>query len=128
MIRIWKFGAKPAASTPSKQAVPTKSTPLKKPTNPSGNKTQWYAVAVVPGKRCCLAAKQVAKKRWLSANAPRLPLDRCDQRTCECRYQHHSDRRGTPRRRVDREALPHAFDGQERRVSRRDRRKPVLDK
>jgi hypothetical protein len=120
MIKIWGFGAK--------QPVPTKSIKAKKPASPSTNKTKWYAVSVVPGKRCCLAAKQVFKKRWLSADAPRLPLERCDLRTCECRYQHHTDRRGTPRRRVDREALPHPFDGQEKRVLKRERRRPVVEK
>jgi hypothetical protein len=128
MIKIWRFGAKPPASTPSKQAATSKITPAKKPASPSANKTKWYAVSVIPGKRCCLAAKQMARKRWLSADAPRLPLERCDLRTCECRYQHHTDRRGTPRRRVDREALPHPFDGQEKRVIKRERRRPVIDK
>jgi hypothetical protein len=128
MIKIWRFGAKPPASTPSKQAVQSKSTPVKRPTTPSTNKTKWYSVSVVPGKRCCTAAKQVARKRWLSADAPRLPLEKCDLRTCECRYQHHTDRRGIPRRRVDREALPHQFDGQDKRTIKRDRRRPVFDK
>jgi hypothetical protein len=127
MIKIWRFGAKPPASLAPK-VVPTKRTPLKKPPSTAANKTRWYAVSVIPGKRCCLAAKQVLRKRWLSAEAPRLPLERCDQRTCECRYQHHTDRRGVPRRRVDREALPHPFDGVNKRVSRRDRRKPEIDK
>jgi hypothetical protein len=128
MIKIWRFGAKPPAAKPSKQAVPTKSTQPKKPMNSNGNKTKWYSVSVMPGKRCCAAAKQLAKKRWLSTAAPRLPLERCDQRTCECRYQHHTDRRGMPRRRVDREALPHQFDGQDKRTIKRDRRRPVMDK
>jgi hypothetical protein len=120
MIKIWGFGAK--------QPVPIKRIEAKKSASPSTNKTKWYAVSVVPGKRCCLAAKQALKKRWLSADAPRLPLERCDLRTCECRYQHHSDRRGMPRRRVDRQALPHPFDGQEKRVLKRERRRPVIEK
>lgn len=88
------------------------------------NQAQWSAVALVPGPRCCAAVKVAARKRWLSAVAPRFPLPGCDARVCECRYQHHSDRRAGPRRRADRDALPRQYEGQERRASRRDRRAP----
>jgi hypothetical protein len=119
MIKIWRFSAQPPASAPkAKSAPPKPSHPLKPP------KLKWYSVSLVPGKRCCLAVKQLARKRWLSADAPRFPVAKCDMKTCECRYQHHDDRRGTPRRRVDREALPRSYEGDERRASRRERRRP----
>ena len=61
----------------------------------------YHAVAVVPGARACNAAKQSARKRFLSAEAPLLPLKNCDAAACTCRYQHYEDRRGDPRRVVD---------------------------
>jgi hypothetical protein len=114
MIKIWRFGAQPPAAKPSVKSAPSKP-----------KLSAWSAVALVPGKRSCTAVKILARKRWLSADAPRFPVAKCDCRTCECRYQHYEDRRGTPRRGVDRQALPRNYDGAERRASRRDRRRPA---
>ncbi len=61
----------------------------------------YHAVAIIPGPRACGEAKNIARKRFLSAEAPLLPLKNCDAATCTCRYQHHEDRRGEPRRVVD---------------------------
>ena len=108
MIRMWSFGAGSVVAMKSERP----------------GKSPWYAVSVLPGARCCAAVKTLAKKRWLSAEAPRLPVPNCDARTCDCRYQHHTDRRAAPRRRVDRDALPRNFDGQDRRTRARDRRRP----
>jgi hypothetical protein len=118
MIKIWGFGARPPASKPPPNSARPGKTPDTTP------RTQWYAVSLVPGKRCCAAVKYAARKRWLSAVAPRFPLPGCDVKNCECRYQHHSDRRGNPRRATDRDALPRQYSGAERRLVRRDRRTP----
>lgn len=107
MIKIWGFGSRSGAPPPGTPA-----------------KSRWAAVQLVPGLRCCAAVKLAARKRWLSAVAPRFPLAGCDLKTCECRYQHHSDRRAGPRRRADRNALPRQYEGAERRAPRRDRRQP----
>ena len=112
MIKLWSFGARPPTKAPGR------------PPNPSPSKSQWYAVQLLPGTRCCTAVKAAARKRWLSAVAPRFPLPGCDVKTCECRYQHHADRRAGPRRRADRDALPRQYEGPERRVPRQDRRRP----
>jgi hypothetical protein len=114
MIKIWNFGSRSGSATPPKGAPPDK----------APEKSRWDAVQLVPGLRCCTAVKQAARKRWLSAVAPRFPLPGCDLTTCECRYQHHADRRAGPRRRADRNALPRQYEGQERRAPRRDRRRP----
>ena len=106
MIKIWGFGSR--GKTPT--ATPKKS--------------QWSAVSLVPGTKCCTAVKAAARRRWLSPVAPRFPLPGCDMKTCECRYQHHADRRAAPRRRADRDALPRQYEGKERRATRRDRRLP----
>ncbi len=122
MIKLWGFGSRPPAATPTKTVRPNKARTRTPNTTP--NKTEWYAVSLVPGPRCCTAVKVAARKRWLSAIAPRFPLAGCDVKTCTCRYQHHSDRRAAPRRRADRDALPRQYEGQERRATRRDRRRP----
>jgi hypothetical protein len=63
---------------------------------------QWHAIEIRCGKRCCEAAQAAAGKRYLAAEAPSLPLPNCDRRgRCDCRYQHHADRRGGPRRAAD---------------------------
>ncbi len=46
----------------------------------------------------CDAAMQQHGKRYLSAEAPILPLSECDQQSCRCRFKHHDDRRHEQRR------------------------------
>jgi hypothetical protein len=65
-------------------------------------KNSWRAVAVIPGASACEAARRMSGKRFLTRDAPRLPLRDCDhQDTCKCKYQHLSDRRGEARRTAD---------------------------
>jgi hypothetical protein len=52
----------------------------------------------VPGATHCQAAEAVKGRRFLSTEAPILPLRECDVAACKCKYRHHEDRRGTPRR------------------------------
>ena len=59
----------------------------------------FHAVEIRCTKNACQAAQDTRGKRYLSAEAPRLPLDPCDQPDrCQCRYQHYEDRRGDSRR------------------------------
>jgi hypothetical protein len=59
----------------------------------------WRAVSVVPGGAACEAALQLRARRFLTRDAPRLPLLDCNrQDECQCKYQHLPDRRGDPRR------------------------------
>ena len=62
-------------------------------------------------------------KRFLSSEAPLLPLDGCTLRNCQCRYVHYEDRRERDRRNLYSHTMASApaFAGQERR-SRTDRR------
>lgn len=60
---------------------------------------RWHAVSVKPGKPACMAATSGQDRRWLSREAPMLPLPGCTQPdTCRCTYAHHDDRRGGGRR------------------------------
>jgi len=50
---------------------------------------------------CCQAARDIAGQRFLTKNAPMLPLDDCDSDACICGYQRFDERRDEPRRLSD---------------------------
>jgi hypothetical protein len=87
----------------------------------------YHAVSIVVGPKACAVAQSCAGIRFLSREAPRLPLRDCDCADCRCRYAHHDDRRIRTRRIADgRDAQPNRpYDGPERRLrsssGRRDR-------
>ena len=55
--------------------------------------TPNHAVAIKLGADACDAARQIANERYLSDEAPRLPLNDCDGRECHCKFKHYADRR-----------------------------------
>ncbi len=64
---------------------------------------RWHAVSIVAGLGSCAAIGAVHQKRFLSIEAPALPLPDCSNRAyCHCRYVKHPDRRTTLRRMTDR--------------------------
>lgn len=70
-----------------------------KPEKPGANPPQAYhAVSIQPGNPCCQRARALQGQRFLSRDAPPLPLKNCSRETCTCHYQHYDDRRGGPRR------------------------------
>lgn len=69
-----------------------------KPLAPKRPPRPWHAVSIVPGSQSCAGAAGLARKRFLSREAPSLPLKACDQAQCTCHYEHHDDRRKGPRR------------------------------
>jgi hypothetical protein len=82
---------------------------------PAGVRNLFHGVAVETprGDRMCRAAASIVGQRYLSEEAPALPLPDCDTpRDCRCVYQHFTDRRtdtrresdiGLPNRHVDRD-------------------------
>jgi hypothetical protein len=78
----------------------------------------FHAVSIDVGPQACDAAKARIGVRFLSREAPRLPLADCGRTDCSCRYVHHDDRRSFARRISDnRDALPPApYSGPERRL------------
>ena len=59
----------------------------------------FHAVEIRCTNNACQAAQDTHSERYLSADAPPLPLGQCDRPDqCQCRYQHHEDRRGNSRR------------------------------
>jgi len=67
---------------------------------------RFHAVTIVAPVTACAAAQACKGKRYLSKEAPRLPLEACDAARCECKYRHFTDRRGTPRRAEEKGAAP----------------------
>ncbi len=78
----------------------------------------YHAVSVVPGNGACEQARRLKDKRFLSAEAPNLPLDLCDASSCTCRYRHHDDRRYHVRREQDQGLPGRDRHGGERRAGR----------
>ncbi len=63
---------------------------------------KWHSVSVKPGRSGCKAVQELKHKRWLSKDAPVLPLKDCQQPGhCSCVYQHHADRRAGDGRRAE---------------------------
>jgi hypothetical protein len=78
----------------------------------------FHSVSIIPGRGACVRANQCSGTRYLSRQAPRLPLPACDAAECNCRFKHHNDRRAGPRRRTDIGFMPGTFNGAERRQAR----------
>jgi hypothetical protein len=70
----------------------------------------WHAVGINTGVLCCRASVFLRETRFLSRQAPPLPLQGCTQpKTCRCRYKHYSDRRTGPRRASESELFQDAL-------------------
>jgi len=88
----------------------------------------WHAVSVVPKGASCQAAHAIRGTRFLSAEAPRLPLVQCtNPKSCICAYKHFEDRRGAPRRKDEAGGLRKSARAGEERRSVRDRRDTDTD-
>lgn len=59
----------------------------------------FHAVSISPGDDRCQAAEQMVGMRFLSTEAPQVPLYGCTAESCTCRYVHHEDRRSKMKRR-----------------------------
>jgi hypothetical protein len=62
---------------------------------------KFHAVSIEPGRNCCHGARLLQGTRFLSHEAPALPLKQCKVDECTCHYAHHADRRIGPRRARD---------------------------
>jgi hypothetical protein len=77
----------------------------------------YHSVSIVVCEGACVAARTLRGKRFLSAEAPTLPLASCGG-ACRCSYKHHDDRRQKRRRSADRPEPPRHWTEAERRQSR----------
>lgn len=87
---------------------------------------RFHSVSIVSNGSGCEKVNALSGKRFLSKEAPELPMEECTQASCQCRYQHHQDRRQVGHdRRVDygvTRELYGAFGEQNRRDNPRGRR------
>ena len=60
--------------------------------------TEFHAVSIKRGPDACDAVKAIHDARFLSREAPRLPLPDCMSGHCRCTYEHFHDRRDGGRR------------------------------
>jgi hypothetical protein len=90
----------------------------KAPPRPAAPANPYHAVSIVPSGNACDAAYRFAGQRFLSRQAPRLPLPSCDAKHCTCRFKHHKDQRTGPRRNSDLGMITSSWTGPERRERR----------
>jgi hypothetical protein len=117
--------AEATGRSPVKKSLPAHA-PASSSTANNSAANKYRAVSIQCPAEGCAAAKALDKKRFLTREAPVLPLKDCDQATCHCSYAHHADRRSVD---DDRRSI-HSLQtelytrtaGQERRT-RRGRRK-----
>lgn len=53
----------------------------------------YRSAEIVCGKNACEGARALSGIRFLAADVPRLPLERCSVSRCMCTYTRHNDRR-----------------------------------
>lgn len=95
-----------------------------KPGTPTSDR-RWHAVSVKPGPGACNIADNGRDRRWLSREAPMLPLPGCtNPDRCGCTYKHHDDRRSMDRRAEDTDAFARPTRVADERRSRKTRRAP----
>ena len=91
--------------------------------------SRYHCVEVCPGVHACKAARQLGHVRYLSSEAPGLPVSGCTEPQCACRYIHHPDRRQDDRRDPYGEwanVLPVMVGERRSRTERRTSRESVL--
>jgi hypothetical protein len=86
----------------------------------------FHAVSIVPARPCCKLVRRYTSVRYLTADAPHLPLAGCRAPHCGCRSMHHEDRRIEDRRNpfgIDH--VPIGMDTNRRGQDRRRAHKPA---
>lgn len=102
-LRLRRQQADPKAKShkhsSAKSGTPTKAGGSKTPEpSKAAAKTRYHCVSVACGKGACNLAKQMSDQRFLPAETPTLPLPGCTAMNCQCRFNHHDDRRHGSRR------------------------------
>jgi hypothetical protein len=91
-------------------------------------KVQWHAVSVSSEAGSCFHARLLKGLRFLSTEAPPLPLADCTQpASCTCTYKKYSDRRAELRRSHEISGIRRPSPEQDQRTTR-GRRKRDLEK
>ena len=62
-----------------------------------GASNPYHAVSIEPREKGCQAVELIQSQRFLSDDAPGLPLPDCSASDCRCKYIHFADRRSGAR-------------------------------
>jgi hypothetical protein len=90
----------------------------------AAKRSNWHAVEVVSPKSGCPAAQALKGQRFLSAEAPLLPLPDCIRSAlCGCLYRKYADRRTESRRENDDTPLRRTLRPAQDRRTKRGRRR-----
>jgi hypothetical protein len=91
--------------------------------SPDRDAGTFHAVSIRFDQRsACDAARKLKKQRFLSAEAPRLPLPGCTARQCACSYRRYADRRAGSRRASETGSFEPLFRGRDQRTNPKGRR------
>jgi len=99
-----------------KRAKARSSSSRKTASSTSNREEKFRAVSIQTGPRACTAAKYLKDKKFLSAQAPELPLSRCDISDCKCKYVYHKDRRDEDDRRFPSHIMEGVFSDKDKRT------------
>jgi hypothetical protein len=103
----------------SPRSYPAKTSTSRAKAKPVHTGADYRAVSIAPNIECSALGKDVAGKRYLLREAPRLPLAGCaTPATCSCKYRKHADRRDGDRRLLGTIETGRWFAGAERRTHR----------
>lgn len=80
----------------------------------------YHCVTIETAEHCCKAVEKLLDKRFLSVDAPQLPLHNCQISNCQCHYQHYDDRRDEHAGRRNNFGLGHDLFDTENQFNRRE--------
>lgn len=113
VVLLWVYSKRSKAKSSKNQA----SKAIKR-------KQDFRAVSIQICPQACAAAKKIRDKRFLSHQAPMLPLNDCNVKDCKCKFVHHNDRRSHDDRRFTSIIMQNVFSEKEKRENTKsDRRK-----
>lgn len=109
----------PQMSVLDRLLVRLRGSPAQAPALPPLPARPFRAISIYRGSEACTMAHKFSEHRFLTKDAPQLPLPGCTMsKKCDCRYVKHGDRRGDTRRLVDLGLVPTLFGAKERRYSK----------
>jgi len=71
--------------------------------------TAWRSVKIRPGLVSCARVKNMVNQIYLASEAPALPIGRCTEKECQCKYIRLDDRRNNENRRAILEHPGHIY-------------------
>jgi hypothetical protein len=95
-----RSAGKPAKGSSESKDASARTRTTSAPARPA-SAGSYHAVSLILPSRHCAVAESSAKKKWLSKEAPDLPLAGCTMaKECTCKFRKHADRRENEDRRL----------------------------